>query len=56
MWIAHEFYDEGRLGKASMYGLKTREEAIAWLSGCFNWKRCWFMKPSQWIEERKEQK
>jgi hypothetical protein len=50
MWTAMIEYDEGRLGHAGCFGMKSREEAIAWLDRAFDWKRCWFMLPSCWIK------
>lgn len=38
MWVATVEYDEGRLGRCGCYGLKTRDEAIAWLEHGFEWK------------------
>lgn len=52
-WSAGIDYDEGRIGKVAMFGLKSREDAVAWLERAFNWKRCWYMSPSMWIEEKK---
>lgn len=49
MWSAGFEYDEGRLGRAAIFGLRSREEAIEWLNSSFDWKRCWFMLPSCWI-------
>lgn len=44
-------YDERRLGYAGIYGLASREEAIAWLQKAFDWRLCWYMAPSCRIEE-----
>lgn len=52
-WSAYEEYDEGRIGSIGMHGLKSRQEAIEWLTKCFDWKRCWYKKPSWRIECRK---
>jgi len=51
-WMAMILYDEGRLGYAGIFGCKSREEAIAWLERAFNWKLCWFLKPSCYIREQ----
>ena len=52
-WSATILYDEGRLGRAGIYGLKSREEAIAWLDRAFNWKLCWYLLPSVSIDMQK---
>lgn len=52
-WEAGIEYDEGRLGHICVFGLKSREEAIAWLSAGFNWNRCWYLLPSCWLREQR---
>jgi len=52
MWKAVIFYDQGRLGHAACFGLKTREDAIAWLDRAFSWDLCSYKLPSCWIEQR----
>ena len=52
-WETHIDYDEGRLGHASIFGLKSREAAIEWLSHAFVWELCWHMSPSCWIRRSK---
>lgn len=51
MWSAGINYDEGRCGHAAAFGLKSREEAIAWLERAFSWDRCWYLLPSCWIKQ-----
>lgn len=50
-WSAHIEYDQGRCGHAACLGLKTREEAIAWLERAFIWKLCWYLSPSVYIRQ-----
>ena len=45
-WVPIIEYDEGRLGKSIIFGIKTREEAIAWLTRAFDWNLCWYLLPS----------
>lgn len=49
-WSAMIEYDQRRCGYVGIVGLKSREEAIEWLEKVFDWKRCWFLKPSMYIE------
>lgn len=48
-WSAGIEYDEKRCGSACIFGLNSREEAIAWLEQAFDWRLCWYLKPSVWI-------
>jgi hypothetical protein len=47
-WSAGIVYAEG-CGYASIFGLNSREDAIAWLEKAFNWRLCWYLEPSVWI-------
>lgn len=53
MWSAMIYYDEERLGCVGCFGLRSREEAIAWLSHGFDWSRCWYMLPSWTIRKER---
>ena len=48
-WAAGILYDEGRCGSAGIYGVASREEAIAWLDKAFN-PRNLYLAPSCWIK------
>ena len=48
-WVAGIEYDERRIGHATMFGLESREAAIAWLDRAFNWRDDWYRKPSVFI-------
>jgi hypothetical protein len=52
IYSAHIEYDGGRLGSASVHGLKSREAAIEWLDRAFIWSLCWYMSPTCWIESK----
>lgn len=49
MWSAGILYDEGRLGSMSIFGLNSREEAIAWLENGYIHSLAWYLLPSVWI-------
>ena len=38
-------------GHASIFGLDSREEAIAWLERAFIEKLVWYKEPSVWIRQ-----
>jgi len=48
-WSAHIFFDNGKIGGCGVHGLKSRDEAIAWLADAFDVNRHWFMLPSMRI-------
>ena len=48
-WFARIEYDEGRIGRATMFGLDSRDAAIKWLERAFVWKLCWYKRPSVFI-------
>ena len=52
-WSAGFEYGEGRLGQASIYGLRSRKQAIVWLKHAFNWNLCWYKLPSCWIRHKR---
>ena len=51
-WSAGIDLDEGRLGKVAVFGLKSREEAIAWQQKSTTHLRWWWCKPSAWIRDQ----
>ena len=51
-WSAGIDYADRLCGSASIYGLKSREEAIAWLERAFVWRLCWYLEPSVWIRQQ----
>lgn len=50
MWSAGIDFDQRRLGHCAIFGLKSRDEAIAWLERAFSWERSWYLMPSCWIK------
>ena len=50
-WSAGIDYDDRRLGHASIYGLRSREEAVAWLQRAFVKELVWYKQPSCWIRQ-----
>ena len=50
-WSAGIDYSDRRLGHASIFGLDSREEAIAWLERAFIEKLVWYKEPSVWIRQ-----
>ena len=52
-WSAHVEYDQSRCGSIRCFGLKSREEAIAWLNKGYDWRLCWYLLPAWYIREEK---
>lgn len=50
MWAAMILYDEGRLGYVGCYGLKSKDDAIAWLNRPREWEV--YKRPSCWIRQQ----